>query len=103
MNVSNTKGEASGSLFLSCNVWEQSYSKNIWLINNGCNNHMIGNIDITSNIDTFVTYTIKLGDNHYIQSSRKGLVSVLTKQVEVKVVHDVYYVPTLSHNLISVE
>ena len=63
---------------------------------------MIGNIELILNNDTSLTYTIKLVDNHYIQAFEKGVVSVITKQNEVKVVHDVYYVPSLSHNLISV-
>ena len=63
---------------------------------------MTTNIELISNIDTYLTYTIKLGDNYYIQESGKGAISVLTKQDEVKVIHDVYYVPSLSHSLINV-
>ena len=63
---------------------------------------MTCNIELISNIDTSLTYTIKLGDNHYIQVSGKGVVFVLTKQDEVKVIHGVYYVPNLSHSFISI-
>ena len=63
---------------------------------------MTGNNELISNIDTSITSSISLGDDHHVKASGKGIVSILSKQNEVKTIYDVYYVPTLVHNLLSV-
>jgi hypothetical protein len=63
---------------------------------------MTGHNDLLSNLDTSLITTNSLGDDHAIKASRKGVVSVLTKQGEVKNILDVYYVPNIKHNLLSV-
>ena len=62
---------------------------------------MKNNKDLFSSLDNSVTSQIKLGDD-YQKVVGKGIIYVLTKQVEKKDVHDVYYVPSLRHNLMSV-
>jgi hypothetical protein len=63
---------------------------------------MTGHKDLLSNLDTYLITTISLGDDHPIKTSGKGVVPVLTKQGEVKNIPDVYYVPNIKHNLLSV-
>ena len=63
---------------------------------------MTGHNDLLSNLDTSLITTISLGDDHAIKASGKGVVLVLTKQGEVKNILDVYYVPNIKHNLLSV-
>jgi len=96
------KSETCDTLFLSCQVSEKSFDKNVWLLDSGCSNHITGHNDFFSNIDTSVTTTISLGDDHWVKASGKGGVSVLTNQGEVKNIYDIYYVPNLKHNLLSV-
>jgi len=97
-----TESETSDAMFLSCQVSEQVLDKNIWLLDSGCSNHMTGHKDLISNLDTSATTTISLGDNHLVKASGKGVVPILTKHDEVKNIYDVYYVPNLKHNLLSV-
>ena len=63
---------------------------------------MTGHKYLISNLDTSATATISLGDNHLVKASGNGVVPVLTKHDEVKNIYDVYYVPNLKHNLLSV-
>jgi hypothetical protein len=72
------------------------------LIYSGCSNQMICNNALISNINTCFTYLNSLGDAHHVKGSRKGIVSVLYKQNEVKTIYDVYYVPAIKHNLLGV-
>jgi hypothetical protein len=90
-------------LFLSCQVYHQILDKNVWLLDSGCSNHMTGHNDLLSNLDTsLIITTISLGDDHSVKASGKGVVPILTKQGEVKNILDVYYVPNIKHNLLSV-
>jgi hypothetical protein len=63
---------------------------------------MTGNKYFFSSLDISVTSQIKLGDDYQKKVVGKGIISVLTKQKEKKDIHDVYYVPSLRHNLMSV-
>ena len=101
-NVSSTEGETYDALFLSCQVTEQIHDKNVWLLDSGCSNHMTGHNDLISNLDTSISSTISLGDDHSVKASGKGVVPVLTKHNDVANIYDVYYVPSLKHNLLSV-
>ena len=44
---------------------------------------------------------MKLGDNKEINIEGKGTVSLRTSYGEVKLLHDVQFVPSLTHNLLS--
>jgi hypothetical protein len=102
-NVTNTEEGTSESMFFSCQVTEEaSNNHDLWLLDSGCNNHMTGNKDLFSSLDSSVTSQIKLGDDYQKKVVGKGIIYVLTKQDEKKDIHDVYYVPGLRHNLMSV-
>jgi len=45
---------------------------------------------------------IKLGDDFLVPSKGKGTIPVLTKKNEKKFIHEVFYVPRLNVNLISI-
>jgi len=53
-------------------------------------------------IDISITSQIKLGDDYQNKVLGKGVIFVLTMKGEKKDIHDVYYVPSLRHNLMSV-
>ena len=63
---------------------------------------MTSHKDLISNLDTSATTTISLGDDHLVKALGKCVVPILTKQGEVKNIYDVYYVPNLKNNLLSV-
>ena len=49
-----------------------------------------------------ITTNIKLGDEFLVPAKGKGTIHVLTKQNEKKFIHEVFYVPHLNVNLISI-
>ena len=72
-----------------------------WFIDSGCSNHMCGDKSIFSVMDTNFTHHVKLGNNHKLNVVGKGVVKFVLKGVSYAV-SDVYYVPELRNNLLSV-
>jgi transposase InsO family protein len=100
-HVSNHMGETSKGMFLSCHKSEEQ-PKDIWLLDSGCNNHMTGNKYLLSCIDSSISSNITLGNDSLVKFQGKGIVPILTKQNENKDINNVYHVPDLKHNLLSV-
>ena len=100
-HVSNHTGENSGGMFLSCQKTEQQ-PKDLWLLDSGCSNHMIGNKELLSCLDSSMSSDIILGNDHLVKVQGKGTVPILTKQNVKKNICNVYHVPDLKHNLLSV-
>ena len=59
-------------------------------------------IDLISCINGSIKSEITLGDLSCMKDKGKGIVPILTKQNSEKYIHDVYYVPQLKHNLITI-
>ena len=74
----------------------------MWLLDRGCNNHTINNKNLVANLDQFVKTEVKLGTDKTVEVDGKGVVNILTKQGETKEISELYYVPILKHNLLSV-
>ena len=60
-NVTNTECETSDALFLACQVAMQVPNKDVWLVENGCSNHMTGHSDLFSQLDLSFRSYIGLG------------------------------------------
>ena len=63
---------------------------------------MTCNKNLVVNLDASVKTEVKLGTNKTVNVDGKGVVNIVTKQGEPKTISEVYYVPGLKHNLISV-
>ncbi|KAE8734772.1 hypothetical protein F3Y22_tig00000715pilonHSYRG00163 [Hibiscus syriacus] len=75
---------------------------NIWFLGSGCSNHMTGVKSLFNEIDETFKQKVTLGDNKQIQVEGKGNVAVKSSSGNVKLLYDVYYIPSLSQNLLSV-
>ena len=73
-----------------------------WLLDSGCSNHMTCNKSLFSSLDSSIVTNIKLGDDFLVLAKGKGSVPIFTKQNEKKFIHEVFYVPHLNVNLISI-
>lgn len=71
-------------MFLSCQALEETNKNDLWLLDNGCNNHMIGNKDLFSSVNSCVKSKINLGDDHKVNALGKGTIMVFSKQNEKK-------------------
>jgi hypothetical protein len=88
-------------MFLSCHKTEQQ-PKDLLLLDNGCSNHMTGNNKLLPCLDSSISSNITLGNDHLVKVQGKGIVPILTKQNVKKDISNVYHVPELKHNLLSV-
>eukprot|EP00253_Pinus_taeda_P022060 PITA_22060 len=68
----------------------------------GCSNHMTGNIALFSALDQSVKSQVTLGTDSKIYVMGKGEVKIFTKKGERKTIADVYYVPGMRCNLLSI-
>jgi hypothetical protein len=63
---------------------------------------MTGKKDLLSYIDSSIFYDITLGNDSLVKFQGKGTLLILTKQNVKKDINNVYHVPNLKHNLLSV-
>eukprot|EP00253_Pinus_taeda_P006078 PITA_06078 len=84
-----------------CNMTETN-SEDIWFLDSGCSNHMTGNIALFSALDKNMKSEVTLGTDSKVPVMEKGEVKIFTKQGERKTIADVYYVPGMRCNLLSI-
>jgi hypothetical protein len=89
------------NVLLACNMAETN-SEDIWFLDSGCSNHMTGNIALFSALDKNMKSEVTLGTDSKISVMGKGEVKIFTKQGERKTIADVYYVPGMRCNLLSI-
>eukprot|EP00253_Pinus_taeda_P029927 PITA_29927 len=89
------------NVLLACNIAETN-SEDIWFLGSGCSNHMTGNIALFSALDQNVKSEVTLGTDRKISVMGKGEVKIFTKKGEKKTITDVYYVPGMKCNLLSI-
>uniref|UniRef100_A0A3Q7J7D3 Uncharacterized protein n=1 Tax=Solanum lycopersicum TaxID=4081 RepID=A0A3Q7J7D3_SOLLC len=75
--------------------------RDVWFVDSGCSNHMCGERGTFSSLDTSFTHNVKLGNNHKLMVGGKGVVKIMLKGINY-VINDVYYIPELKNNLVSV-
>ena len=63
---------------------------------------MTGNLNLFSSLDKLVQTDVTLGNNVQVTILGKGIVGILTKQLEKKIIPNIYYVEGLKHNLLSI-
>ncbi|KAL0558905.1 hypothetical protein IC582_003491 [Cucumis melo] len=89
-----------GILFLACSV-QDNVVEPTWYLDSGCSNHMTGNRNIFVTLDESFQSEVKTGDNTRLQVKGQGDILVKTKK-GTKRVTNVFYVPGLKHNLLSI-
>ncbi|GJV97076.1 zinc finger, CCHC-type containing protein [Tanacetum coccineum] len=76
-------------------------NKSEWDLNNGASNHMTGTKSHFRDIDESVTGRVRFGDGSYVQIKGKGSIVLGCKNNEQKIVSDIYYIPNLRSNILS--
>lgn len=74
---------------------------NMWYLDNGASNHMTGNLEFFSDIDRRITGKVRFGDDSRIDITGKGSIVFVTKEGRKKTLTNVYYIPDLRSNIIS--
>ncbi|XP_074374438.1 uncharacterized protein LOC141714841 [Apium graveolens] len=74
---------------------------NICYLDNGASNHMTGQLSKFKELNGDVTGQVHFGDGSTVSIQGKGSISFKCKNREEKILHEVYYIPNLCNNIIS--
>ncbi|KAL8149346.1 hypothetical protein AgCh_006384 [Apium graveolens] len=75
--------------------------ENMWYLDNGASNHMTGRREKFEKLDKTVKGEVKFGDGSLVKIEGKGTIRIMCKNGEMRLLHRVYYIPTLRSNIIS--
>ena len=81
-------------------VYEASSDK-IWYLDNGASNHMTGVREWFCKLDEEITEKVRFGDDSCIDIKGKGSIIFVSKIGEKKILANVYYIPDLKSNIVS--
>ena len=79
----------------------QSRREDVWFPDSGCSNHMCANKEWLSDLDEEFRQSVKLGNNSKMVVLGKGNIKLQIAGV-TQVITDVFYIPELKNNLLSV-
>ena len=82
-------------------VFRENLNNNVWYLDNGASNHMTGNRSYFTTLDETITGKVKFGDDSRIDIKGKGSISFVLKNGERKTMSNVYFIPALRSNIIS--
>lgn len=74
---------------------------NLWYLDNGASNHMTGNRNFFKTLDETITGKVRFGDDSRIDIKGKGSILFRNEGGDHKTLADVYYIPKLRSNIIS--
>ncbi|MCH94994.1 hypothetical protein A2U01_0015966 [Trifolium medium] len=101
-NVNYTEfNDEEETLLMARTEQEHEIREETWYLDSGCSNHMIGNKDWLFEFDSSFKDSVKLGNDTKMAVMGKGNVKLFING-KVHVITNVYYLPGLSTNLLSV-
>lgn len=71
-------------------------------LNNGARNHMTGLISQFTELDEKITGQVRFGDGSSVKIEGKGTVMFVCKNGDEFALHEVYYIPSLPTNIVSI-
>lgn len=86
---------------LSQNSEGDQVSSNLWYLDNGASNHMTGQLSKFRDLDRSVNGQVRFGDGSTVLIKGKGSIVLKCKNGDERLLKDVYYIPTLCNNIIS--
>jgi len=76
--------------------------QNMWYLDTGCSNHICGDKKAFFELDESFCNTVKFGDNSVVSVMGKGNVTLHAKDNSFHTISNVFYVPNLKTNLLSI-
>lgn len=89
------------SLLLACHTKRENH-QHVWYLDPGCNNHMCGDKSVFSELDESFRNTVTFDDNSKVFVMGKGMVKIHTKENTDEIISDVFFIPELKTNLLSI-
>ncbi|GJS08078.1 zinc finger, CCHC-type containing protein [Tanacetum coccineum] len=78
-----------------------STDESLWYLDNGVSNHMTGIRTHFKEIDGKFSGRIRFGDGSYVEIKGRGSILLECKNKEQRVIPNVYYIPKLKSNILS--
>ena len=95
--------DAEENVVLACKKDDSSIvDTNIWYLDTGCSNHMSGRKELFSQLDETVCGEVNFGNKSKVLVMGKGNINIKSKDGTNVTVADVFFVPGLFWNLLSV-
>ncbi|KAL3755900.1 hypothetical protein ACJRO7_002879 [Eucalyptus globulus] len=95
--------DANEGVVLACQMDDSStMDTKIWYLDTGCSNHMCGQKELFSKLDETVRGEVNFGNKSKILVMGKGNIDINSKDGTNVTIADVYFVPGLFWNLLSV-
>lgn len=73
----------------------------MWYFDSGASNHMIGSKEMFAHLDAAVASTVRFGDGSTVDIYGRGTVLFQCQNGEHRALTDVYYIPSLKSNTVS--
>lgn len=99
--IAENDGDNEENLLLAFNV-VNGQEKIKWYLDTGCSNHMSGHKELFADLNESIRSEITFGNAAKMPVKGKGKISIQLKEGVNNIISDAYYVPGLSHNLLSV-
>lgn len=80
---------------------EEQKESQVWYLDNGASNHMTGQRGKFKELDEGITGRVKFGDGSTVNIEGKGTVAFQCKNGEERLLKEVYFIPNLCNNIIS--
>jgi len=80
---------------------DRDEDKNVCVLDMGASNHMTGRREALTSLDTFVRGTVRFGDGSLVEIEGIRSVMLQTKKDGHKVLTEVYFIPKLKSNIMS--
>ncbi|KAI3813170.1 hypothetical protein L1987_17887 [Smallanthus sonchifolius] len=91
-------------IFLNGRIEPSKYTtadESLWYLDNGASNHMTGVQEHFQELDENITGNVRFGDGSYVEIRGKGSIVFECKNKEQRVISQVYYIPSLKSNILS--
>ncbi|XP_073363375.1 uncharacterized protein [Aegilops tauschii subsp. strangulata] len=80
---------------------QEAHADDVWFLDTGASNHMTGIKSVFSELDTGIAGTVKFGDGSIVEIQGRGTIIFGCRNGEHRALTDVYYIPRLRSNIIS--
>ncbi|XP_074373711.1 uncharacterized protein LOC141714067 [Apium graveolens] len=81
--------------------YEEKWESDVWYLDNGASNHMSGQRSKFYELDETITSKVKFGDGSTVEIKGRGSISLNCKNGEERLLREVYFIPSLCSNIIS--
>lgn len=80
---------------------EEYKDSSVWYLDNGASNHMTGHRSKFTTLDEGVRGEVMFGDGSTVKIHGKGSISLTTQDGKECILGEVYFIPSLCNNIIS--